>query len=248
MTDQSNEAEATVEATARLDEQLRAIAARMTKDDRPISPDGVVEVALLAVPHAQHVGVTLLRAGRAPKSAAATDEVPDSLDQLQFALRDGPCLDAATGPPVVTAPDLEHDGRYPTYGPRCVEETGIRSMLCLRLPLGGEDHAGLNFYSSELDAFSDEDVAAGSLLVPFAALVIEAELRREDVSNLTTALESSRVISGAVGILMATHRLSRDDAFAVLRRTSMDLNLKLRAVAEHVEFTGDLPEPPARGR
>lgn len=248
MTDPSNEAEATVEATARLDDQLRTIAAGMTRNDRPIDPDGLVEVALLAVPHARHVGVTLLRANRAPASAAASDGVPDELDQLQFALRDGPCLDAATGPPVVIASDVGSDDRWPLYGPRCVEATGVRSMLCLRLPLGGDDHAGMNFYSEEVDVFSDEDVAAGSLLVPFAALVIEAQLRQDDVRNLTTALESSRVISSAVGILMATHRLSRDDAFAVLRRTSMDLNLKLRAVAEHVEFTGGLPEPPARGR
>lgn len=242
MSDSTDDARAATEATAELNDQLGAIAARMTRDDRPVAPEGLVDVAVLAVPHARHVGVTLLRAGRAPQSAAASDDVPDRLDQLQFALRDGPCLDAATGPPVVIAPDVGTDERWPLYGPRCVEETGIRSMLCLRLPLGGDDHAGLNFYSEEVDAFTDEDVAAGSLLVPFAALVIEADLRRQDVQNLTTALESSRVISGAVGILMATHRLSRDDAFAVLRRTSMDLNLKLRAVAEHVEFTGGLPD------
>lgn len=248
MSDPTHDADAATEATSDLTEQLETIAARMTRENRPISPDGVVEVALLAVPHAQHVGVTLLRAGRAPQSAAATDDVPDELDALQFSLRDGPCLDAATGPPVIIAGDLSSDERWPLYGPRCVEQTGIRSMLCLRLPIGGDDHAGLNFYSAEVDAFTDDDVAAGSLLVPFAALVLEARLREEDVRNLTTALESSRIISGAVGILMATHRLSRDEAFAVLRRTSMDLNVKLRAVAEHVEFTGVLPEPPTGRR
>ncbi len=125
--------------------------------------------------------------------------------------------------------------------------TGIRSMMCLRLPLGGDDYAGMNFYSDELDAFGDDDIAAGSLLIPFAALVLEAQLRHEDVRNLTSALESSRMIGTAVGVLMAAHRIPQETAFKVLRRTSMDLNRKLRDVAEEVTFTGALPpRPPAR--
>ena len=115
-------------------------------------------------------------------------------------------------------------------------------MLCLRLPIGGDDYAGMNFYSDQVDAFGDDDVAAGSMLIPFAALVIEARLREEDVGNLRTALETSRVIGTAVGVLMAVHRISQDAAFDVLRRASMDLNRKLREVAEEVTFTGDLPE------
>jgi len=229
-----------------LNAQLAAIAAAMTSDARPIAPEGVVDAARVAVPHAQHVGVTLLRPDRAPRSAAATDGIPEELDHLQFELRDGPGLDAATGPPVVLTGNLATDERWPLYGPRCVETTGITSMLCLRLPLGGDDHAGLSFYSDRLDAFSDDDVAAGSLLVPFAALVLEARLRHEDVGNLGSALEGSRIIGTAVGIVMATRRLSREAAFDLLRRASMDVNRKLRDVAEEVTFTGHLPSRPPR--
>ena len=224
-----------------LSHQLETIAAAMTSGNRPIAPDGVVDIALVAVPHAQHVGITLLRAGRPPRNAGASDGIPEKLDRLQFELRDGPCLDAATGPPVVVTGDVGSDERWPTYGPRCVAESGIRSMLCLRLPIGGEDHAGMNFYSDQLDAFGDDDLAAGSLLIPFAALVLEARLRHEDVRNLGSALETSRMIGTAVGVLMAAHRMPQDAAFEVLRRTSMDLNRKLRDVAEEVTFTGDLP-------
>ena len=225
-----------------LAEQLRMIATVMTPKGRPITPDAVVDVARVAVPHAEHVGITLLRAHRAPTNAAATDDVPVVLDRLQFALGDGPCLDAATGPPVVRTGDVASDARWPRYGPRCLEESGIRSMLGLRLPIGGEDHAGMNFYSSRPDAFTDEDVTAGSMLISFAGLVLEARLRHEDVDNLTTALDTSRMIGTAVGILMSTHGLTDTDAFAVLRRTSMDLNRKLRDVASHVTYSGELPD------
>lgn len=80
---------------------LEQIAAAMTAGGRPITPDAVVDTALLAVPHAEHVGITLLRPKRRPQSAASTDEVPAELDDLQFDLDEGPCLDAATGPPVI---------------------------------------------------------------------------------------------------------------------------------------------------
>ena len=40
---------------------------------------------------------------------------------------------------------------------------------------------------------------------------------------------------------METRRLSRGVAFDLLRRASMDVNRKLRDVAEELTFTGDLP-------
>lgn len=224
---------------------LEQIAAAMTAGGRPITPDAVVDTALLAVPHAEHVGITLLRPKRRPQSAASTDEVPAELDDLQFDLDEGPCLDAATGPPVIVAGDVGSDERWPLYGPRCVETSGIRSMLCLRMPLGGEDHAGMNFYSSQVDAFGDEDITAGSLLIPFAALVQQADLHHGDVDNLSTALDSSRMIGTAIGILMTTHRVREDEAFAMLRRTSMSLNRKLRDVAADVTYSGNLPDGPS---
>lgn len=40
---------------------------------------------------------------------------------------------------------------------------------------------------------------------------------------------------------MTTHRVQSEQAFELLRRASMDLNVKLRDVAEEVTLTGELP-------
>ncbi len=88
--------DAGTQAVAEMQHHIETIAAAMTSKGRPITPDGVVEVARVAVPHAQHVGITLLRVDRPPTNAGSTDGVPEELDQLQFELRDGPCL---TPPP-----------------------------------------------------------------------------------------------------------------------------------------------------
>lgn len=75
-------------------------------------------------------------------------------------------------------------------------------------------------------------------------------LHRRDVSNLTTALDTSRQIGMAVGILAARHRVSDEEAFALLRLTSQELNRKLRDIAQVVTRTGELPaasrRPPPR--
>ena len=76
-----------------------------------------------------------------------------------------------------------------------------------------------------------------------AALVIESHVRRADNTNLRAALESSRTIGMAVGILMTTFRADRETAFALLRSTSMTLNATLRDVAGEVADTGALPVP-----
>jgi AmiR/NasT family two-component response regulator len=65
----------------------------------------------------------------------------------------------------------------------------------------------------------------------------------EKVRNLEAALEHSRDIGAAVGILMAMYKLSRDEAFEMLRRTSQDSNTKVRDLALDVIEQGCLPLP-----
>jgi AmiR/NasT family two-component response regulator len=82
----------------------------------------------------------------------------------------------------------------------------------------------------------------------FEALRAEFELTRaelartrDQVTNLKVALQTSRCIGMAVGILMSRRGLTEKDAFHTLRRVSQQTNRKLRDVAEHVVYVGDLP-------
>lgn len=52
------------------------------------------------------------------------------------------------------------------------------------------------------------------------------------------------MIGRAEGILMQRELITADQAFDLLRRASQDLNTKLRAVAQFVVDTGDLPNAP----
>jgi hypothetical protein len=51
--------------------------------------------------------------------------------------------------------------------------------------------------------------------------------------------DATRVFRG--GLLVSSWGVAIDDAFDLLRRTSQNLNIKLRDVADHVVRTGHLP-------
>lgn len=206
-----------------------------------MDPGRVVSLAAIAMPHSDHCGLTLIRHGRSPKNIASSDELPPVVDDLQARAGQGPCVDAAIDEPLVRADDLSTDRRWPVFAQACVPETGVRSMLSVRLPVSGNDHAAINWYSRTPFAFGDDDVATSSLLAPYAAVAVEAHLRTVDVANLGRALTTSRTIGVAVGIIMATRRVDEYDAFDLLRHASMDLNIKLREVAAQVGLTGELP-------
>jgi hypothetical protein len=65
-------------------------------------------------------------------------------------------------------------------------------------------------------------------------------------TNLETALASNREIGQAIGVLMATHKLTSEQAFGLLRTVSQNSNRKLRDIADEVIHTGVLEPPPVR--
>ena len=225
---------------------FRDISAMLTSQSGQVDSARASQLAAQLLPHSDHCGITLIRAKGAPRTIASTDDLPEAVDALQYRLREGPCLDAAEADAVVMADDLATDRRWPLFAPTCVEETGVRSMLSLRLAVRGSDRAGMNFYATATRAFDDLDVHVGSILATFAALAVEAELHERDTANLEAALRTNRQIGMAIGILMATERVTEDDAFGLLRQASNHLNRKLVDIAEHVHLTGRLPEPPVR--
>ena len=71
---------------------------------------------------------------------------------------------------------------------------------------------------------------------------------RERATNLEQALETSRQIGAATGILMNMYKITAAEAFQLLRMSSQNTNQKLRDVAETVVQTGVVPVPPRRAR
>ncbi len=77
------------------------------------------------------------------------------------------------------------------------------------------------------------------------ALTEQHRHAQEQAGHLQTALASSRAISYAIGILMALHKVTVNEAFTLLRTCSRDSNRKLYDVAGDVMHTGALPRAAA---
>ncbi len=197
---------------------------------------------------AEFAGVTLSR-GASRTSVAPTSDLVLRVDEIQYRISHGPCVDAIDRNTRFNVADLRCDERWPDFGREAAARTGILSMLAFRLYTEDDPDvdAALNLYSSMPSAFGDADEAVGLLLATAGALAVCDARARERAGHLERALENSRTIGVAMGILMGQHKITREQAFDLLRLASQTTNRKLADVAGDVQETGALPELP-RGR
>lgn len=211
-----------------------------------LDPHDVVAALARAVPRAADCALTVVRPGSTPRTLTAAGDLAGRVDALQHTTGEGPALDAVDGGHVCRVEDLAASP-WPEFGPRCAVLTGVRSLISLRLRLHGRDRAALGLYFLEPHAFDVGDVDAAALFAPVAELAVQTALYAEDTENLHEALQTSRLIGTAIGIVMQRERVTSEAAFALLVRSSQHLNRKLRDIAAEVELTGTLPPVPADG-
>ena len=201
----------------------------------------ITRLSVKTVPGVEQASISEGRAGRF-RTLTSTGPMATAGDQIQYHLRSGPCVDALTDDVVYRSGDISRDQRWPEFGRRATAETGALSMLSIRLFLedDGDHTTGLNMYSTAPAAFGDTAQNIASLLAAYSAHVLKTVQAREKAANLEKALDSNREIGTAMGILMATHKIARTDAFELLRVASQHTNRKLIDIATTVVDTGTL--------
>ena len=183
------------------------------------------------------VGVTIVTDGR-PHTAAYTTVQTLEIDAVQYALDEGPCLDAARHRRENVVDDLcAEDTRWPAFTAQA-EEEGMRSLFALPLVSGGECLGALNLYGWQVGAFTDFDPTLVRVAAQRCADAVLAVTSLDDMRQLAGQLEqamaSRAVIEQAKGVIMAMRGIPEDEAFEVLRRSSQDRNVKVRVLAQEV--------------
>ncbi|MGY2702859.1 GAF and ANTAR domain-containing protein [Nocardioides sp. HB32] len=207
------------------------------ESDEDTTFDSVVKRAGEVVPRCAHASITLrTRRGRA-ETVAATDAFVERLDAVQYAVGQGPCLDAAFERADVVVDDAATEARWPRWSTRA-RGLGVVAMMAIRLQTDAQTLGALNLYSDEPGNFSGE---AGDVALIYAAHATEAMSKARLVTGLRAALESRHLIGIAQGVLAVQYDISYERAFEVLHRFSNDRNRKLREVAEEVARTKALP-------
>jgi GAF domain-containing protein len=165
------------------------------------------------------------------RSAAATDDVMQLIDELQNEVGEGPCLEASTDNVAQLDNDITQHCRWPRLAAVVVERTPVRAMLAV--PLVDEDtrSGALNVFADHPNAFDDDSVATAAILAAFASVALAGARHSQRADQLEKGLATNREIGAAIGILMATHGISQSEAFDLLSKASQRLNRKLRDIA-----------------
>jgi GAF domain-containing protein len=207
----------------------------------PDIADTVCEMALKVV-GGDHASITSIRSGQFT-TVAATSEVPEHADKIQYKVGAGPCLEAMREKDTIRVDDLATDARWPAFASAACSELGMHSMLAQVLPVDDKVLGALNIYSAKVKAFDAQDEKIIAIFGSAAITAMRAVRHREKSDHMERALRTSRRIGVALGIVMATRGVDLDGAWELLSTASQRSNTKVSELADQVVREGSLNNP-----
>lgn len=223
------------ELAAQLSEFARAVQLQQDPHETLVE---IVRAAVELVPGCDEASISVVLGRRHVTSEAASGELPSIVDDLQEGLGEGPCLTSAYEHLTVRVPDMTTESRWPRFT-AAAADAGALGMMALQLYVEGDNLGALNLFSRRAGAFDDESEHIGLMFAAHAAVAYAAA---HEHASLTRTVETRQVIGRAEGILMERHKVTSEQAFAMLVRVSQHRNEKLRRIAQHLVDTGHMDE------
>jgi transcriptional regulator with GAF, ATPase, and Fis domain len=221
-------------------EELTKQFARPTEIDDTLR--GVTASAVELIDGVESADVLLVAGPDLFRSVAATSQLAIEIDDFQKSLREGPCLDAAIGHPMVMCNDLREDSRWPSFAAAAVA-AGVHSLMSFQLYTHNARMGALNLFGIKPDVFTVEHEAVGAMLATHAAVALIADDER---LQFQSALASRDIIGQAKGMIMERFEVDAVRAFELLKSLSQDSNTRLALVAEELVSGG--PDPIHRNK
>ena len=220
------------------DETSSGVFARLAEmvysdDDDDAVLKAVVDSAPELVVGCDHASLGLATNGTVV-TIASSDQVAVTVDDFEREFGEGPCLDAMGSDAVYLDADLVNGGVWPRLAQRVLAETPVRGMAGFRLRVGEGRTGSLNLFSDTAGSLTGRSLGQGAMLASFITVAMLASYQRRTADTLRSGLQSNREIGKAIGLMMAFHKISDDEAFKMLRSASQDMNLKLHDVARQV--------------
>ncbi|WP_410790442.1 GAF and ANTAR domain-containing protein [Kribbella sp. C-35] len=182
-----------------------------------------------------------------PHTIVTSDSRAALIDEQQYSLGEGPCLDALENGEVVDVADQASEYRWRRYRDSALE-LGVTASLSFPLVVDDQIIGALNLYGyDQPNSFSEADRERAAAVADQAATTLAFAARAVQHLHLSEQLEralaSRSVIDQALGLLMGQQKCDARTAFELLRRHSQNTNRKLRDVAADLitKLTGQAP-------
>lgn len=185
-------------------------------------PDGLVRLCAKTLP-VSGVGLALMTDEGPAGTVAASDDGAMRLEELQFTLGEGPCMEASrTGHPVL-APDIAGtpSRRWPQFSAGA-DAAGLRAVFALPLQVGGIRLGVLDLYRDTAGELSPAELT-DALTFADAATQLLLDLQAQDTAqripppHSVAVLDDRAEVHQATGVVSVRVGGSLAQALALLR-------------------------------
>jgi GAF domain-containing protein len=172
-------------------------------------------------------------------SVCASDVVSEAVEDAQYTLGEGPCIDAYHRRAPVLGADLAEDrpGRWPAFSEGALS-AGIRAAFGFPLLVGRACIGALNLYHDAPGALTDEQSADALVVAHVLTRTILAWQSDASPGKLARQLERVpahlAVVHQATGMITVHANVSLDDALLVLRAHAFAEGRPISAIATDV--------------
>ena len=196
----------------------------------------VAEYAVRAIPGADGAGLTVVERDR-PDTIVSTAPFVAEIDDIQYAMGQGPCISAVAEAKPLVSGSLGGDPRWPRFGGR-IARLGVHSVVSLPLITPDGVVGAMNVYARDKNAFDEHAAELGMIFAAPAAIAVQnahalAQTRRL-AEQLQVALETRGIVDRAIGIMMSRSGGTEAEAMTRLRELSQAEHRKLAVVARGI--------------
>ncbi len=216
----------------------RILAVLSAGGEEDVSPRRLCESAT-AVLGVNGTGVMLMSGDVAYGSLCTTNEVSELIEELQYSLGEGPCVDAYNYDRVIAEPDLADPAvvRWAAFGPPALQ-VGVRAVFAFPLRVGAARLGALDLYTDLPGNLSDDQHADALVMSDVVASWVLDAQARAPLGSVAAVLHADAdfhlVVHNAAGMVSVQLGVSVAEAMLRLRAYAFSHERPLTGVAEDV--------------
>jgi hypothetical protein len=224
---------------------LSEVIGHAPRDDSGDLPGLLAAACVQALP-VDGAGISLIGEHGVQLMVTATDDTARTLEELQFTLGEGPCLDAHHSGRPVAQPDAAATAaaRWPGFGPAALN-AGIGAVFAFPLQIGGIRLGVLDLYRRTSGALDDAQTTEALAFTDAATVLLLHLQDRANPGELPEQLDAGWTaraeVHQATGMIAVQAAVSLAEALLLLRARAFSTgrrigDLAAEVVARHLRF------------